>query len=45
MLRLERRSPELGVSPRLGPELSAWMRRIESLPYFAKTYPPHWRPS
>jgi glutathione S-transferase len=25
------------------PELAAWKRRIESLPYFDSTYPPHWR--
>ena len=27
----------------LGPKLSAWARRIEALPYFEKTTPPHWK--
>lgn len=42
-LRLERRKPDLGVAGRLGPKLSAWMKRVEALRYFAKTYPPHWK--
>jgi hypothetical protein len=25
------------------PQLLAWKARIEALPYFDKTYPPHWR--
>ncbi len=25
------------------PALAAWMQRIEALPYFERTYPPHWR--
>lgn len=27
----------------LTPELAAWKRRIESLPYFESTVPPHWK--
>lgn len=27
----------------IGPRLQAWMGTIEALPYFDKTYPPHWR--
>ena len=27
----------------IGPRLRAWMGRIEALPYFDRTYPPHWR--
>ena len=27
----------------LSPQLRAWKARIEALPYFDKTYPPHWR--
>lgn len=42
-LRLERRKADLGIKPALGPKLSAWMQRIEALPYFARTYPPHWK--
>ena len=44
-LRLERRKPGLGIKPALGTMLSAWMKRVEALPYFAKTYPPHWKES
>ena len=25
------------------PKLTAWMKRIQALPYFDKTYPPHWK--
>ncbi len=38
-----------GVAPQLAdlsggyPQVAAWMARIESLPYYDKTYPPHWR--
>jgi hypothetical protein len=42
-LRMERRKADLGIKPALGAKLSTWMRRIEALPYFAKTYPPHWK--
>ena len=41
--RFERREPELALAGLIGPKLRAWMDRIESLPYFDKTYPPHWR--
>ena len=42
-LRIERREPSLGVSAMLGPKLQAWMKRIEALPYYERTYPPHWK--
>lgn len=42
-LRLERFMRDLDLGCALGPKLSAWMRRVENLPYFAKTYPPHWK--
>lgn len=41
--RMEKRHAELAVTAAIGPRLAAWMDRIESLPYYAKTYPPHWR--
>jgi glutathione S-transferase len=41
-LRLDRKKPELDVRGRIGPQLGAWMGRIESLPYFAHTWPSHW---
>ena len=43
-LRMEARTkPDLDIAASIGPRLSAWMRRIEALPYFGATYPPHWR--
>ena len=42
-LRTPRRKPDLDLDRLIGPKLRAWMRRVESLPYFDKTYPPHWR--
>ena len=41
--RLEMRKADLGLTEALGPKLSAWKRRIEALPYFGKTVPPHWK--
>ncbi len=40
--RFELKDPDLGISSAMGPRLAAWMRRVEQLPYFAKTYPSHW---
>ncbi len=42
-LRLEKKKPDLALRPALGPKLAAWVKRIEALPYFAKTIPPHWK--
>ncbi|MBK7973644.1 MAG: glutathione S-transferase family protein [Deltaproteobacteria bacterium] len=33
----------LDVDGIVGPKLRAWEKRVEALPYFAKTIPPHWR--
>ena len=44
-LRMERRKPDLALRSVVGPKLGAWMQRVEALPYFAKTYPPHWKTS
>ncbi len=33
----------LDVDGIVGPKLGAWEKRIEALPYFARTIPPHWR--
>jgi glutathione S-transferase len=42
--RIEERAPGLGYKPAdLPPKLAAWLARIEKLPYYDKTYPPHWR--
>ena len=42
-LRMEKKNPDLNVSGAIGPNIAAWMKRIEALPYFDKTYPPHWK--
>jgi glutathione S-transferase len=44
-LRIEKRLPALGLTSQLGPRLLAWKARIEALPYYERTYPPHWKPS
>lgn len=42
--RIEERQPGSGIADlRLPPKLGAWMKRIEALPYYAKTIPPHWK--
>ena len=41
--RMQRRKPDLDVEAMLGPRLRAWMSRVEALPYFRKTWPPHWK--
>lgn len=38
----QKRIPQLRAVELLPTELQAWKARIEALPYFAKTYPPHW---
>lgn len=35
--------PDLDADGMLTPELRAWKSRIEALPFFDKTIPPHWR--
>ena len=42
-MRTQKRLPSLGLDAAFGPQLTAWMRRVEALPYFEKTIPPHWR--
>lgn len=41
-LRLEKRKPDLAIRRLVGPVLGAWQARMEALPYFPKTLPPHW---
>jgi glutathione S-transferase len=43
MKRCEVKMPELGSDDWLTPELRLWKKRIEALPYFEKTIPPHWK--
>jgi glutathione S-transferase len=44
-LRADRADPSLALATGLGPKTRVWMARIEALPYFAATSPPHWRQS
>ncbi len=39
----EKKKPDLAIWDAIGPNLAAWMTRLEALPYFDKTVPPHWR--
>jgi glutathione S-transferase len=43
-VRVEERAPGLGLKRTdLPPKVAAWLARIEALPYYAKTIPPHWK--
>jgi len=42
-LRMDIRKPDLNIAGLVGPKVGAWMKRIEALPYFEKTIPPHWK--
>lgn len=41
--RIDDRQPKNGLGDRMPQRLAAWMRRIEALPYYARTTPPHWK--
>ncbi len=42
--RIDDRQPGKGIADeRLPAKLGAWKQRIESLPYYEKTIPPHWK--
>jgi glutathione S-transferase len=41
--RIDERQPRNGIGSRLPSRIAAWMARIEALPYYAKTIPPHWK--
>jgi glutathione S-transferase len=43
--RSEIKLPDLDADAMLTPQLALWKARIEALPYFDKTIPPHWRKS
>ncbi len=43
MNRCEIKLPALAADTMLTPELRAWKKRMEALPYLDKTIPPHWR--
>ena len=42
-LRCEKKKPDIDLRSIIGPKVTAWMKRIEALPYFQKTWPPHWK--
>jgi glutathione S-transferase len=41
--RIDDRQPKNGLGDRMPARLRAWMQRIEALPYYGKTIPPHWK--
>ncbi|MEO8305016.1 MAG: glutathione S-transferase family protein [Betaproteobacteria bacterium] len=41
--RCQLKLTDLDADGMLTPELRAWKSRIEALPYFDKTFPPHWK--
>jgi len=41
--RVDTRKPGYDLLALLPPKTAAWMKRIEALPYFEKTIPPHWK--
>jgi len=41
--RCELKLPDLDADGMLTPELRAWKSRVERLPFFDKTIPPHWK--
>ena len=45
MYRARVKLPDFDADGLLTPELKAWKARIEALPYFEKTVPPHWKQS
>jgi glutathione S-transferase len=42
-LRCEKKRPDLALRAALPQAITGWMRRIEGLPYFSKTWPAHWK--
>jgi glutathione S-transferase len=43
IVRLDQRFALLDLDELVGPQTRRWMERVENLPYFAKTLPPHWK--
>jgi len=41
--RIDDRQPKNGLGESMPTRLRSWMQRIEALPYYAKTIPPHWK--
>jgi len=41
--RFQQRRPHLVADEHIWPKLDGFMQKIEQLPYFSKTVPPHWK--
>ena len=41
--RIAVRKPETKLTQTMPPAIASWAKRIEALPYFDKTFPPHWK--
>ncbi len=41
--RVDERQPRNGLGDRWPTKIATWMKRIEALPYYDKTIPPHWK--
>jgi len=41
--RITFRKPETKLAELVPPALAAWAKRIEAMPFYDKTFPPHWR--
>lgn len=41
--RFHERRPQLGLREHIWPNIDGFMQKIEQLPYFTKTTPPHWK--
>lgn len=41
--RVDDRMPAYGLGAAWPARIAAWMKRVEALPYYAKTIPPHWK--
>ncbi len=42
-LRCEKKKPDLGLAAAIPGRVRDWMRGVERLPYFDKTWPAHWK--
>ena len=43
ILRVDERQPGEHWSKHIPTQLAAWIKRIETLPYYERTIPPHWK--
>jgi len=41
--RIDDRQPGHDWCNHIPTRLAAWMKRIEDLPYYGRTFPPHWK--